>query len=83
MAVLRLVPVQILHIVIVILVRRIQQHMKIAHVKPGFFDPAYYRPESAHRKASERPLKRLRIRAQIQKRRHRHISADPAFAFQI
>jgi hypothetical protein len=78
-----LMPVQIFHIVIMILMGLIQHHIKITHVKSRFLHPADHRMKSVHRKTLKRPFKRLLIRSQIQKRRHRHIAADSALTFQI
>ena len=76
-------PMQIFHIMIMVLMLRIQDDMKITHIQSGLFYAGNGSLKAFCRKALQRMLQYLPIRSQIQKRRHRHISADSAVAFQI
>ena len=77
------VSVQIFHIMVVILMRLIQNHVKIADVQPGFDHPADFYPKALHRETFQGLHKHLLIGPQIQKRSHCHIAAYPRAAFQI
>lgn len=75
--------VKVLHIMVVIFMLPIQNHMKITGIQPIFLHPGYLNPEPIHRKAVQRILKHLFICSQIQKGRHSHIPADTGHTFQI
>ena len=75
--------VQIFHIVIMVLMLCVQLHVKITHIQPGLFHPTHLYLKPLHREAVQCLLKHLLIRAQVKKRRHRHISADSCITFQI
>ena len=77
------VPVQIRHVMIVIVMILIQDHVEIAGIDPGLFDPADPDLISVQGKGGKRRKKAVLIRAQIQQRSHGHISADPAGAVKI
>lgn len=76
-------PEQILHIMILVFVGFIQNNMKVADIQPRLFHPADLYTKSMDRNTLQRLFQHFPVRAQIQQCRHRHISADPAVAFQI
>ena len=76
-------PVQIFHIVIMILVLFIQKHRKIAAVHTGLPDPGYFHGKSVRRNTVQRFHQNFFAGAQIEEGRHRHISADPGITFQV
>lgn len=76
-------PVQVLHIVVVVLVRRVQFHIEITGIQPRFFYSFYLNLKSAHRKARKHLLQYILICPQIQERRRKHIPADSRFTLQI
>lgn len=78
-----LVSIQIRHVMVMVLVLRIQAHVKVAYIQPGLFHPADLGREPLYRKALQSLFQHLLIGPQIQKSRHRHISADPGIAFQV
>ena len=75
--------IQIRHVMVMVLVLRIQAHVKVAYIQPGLFHPADLGREPLYRKALQCLSQHLLIGPQIQKSRHRHISADPGIAFQV
>ena len=78
-----LMPVQIFHVVIMILVLLIQQHRKITTVNSRLFYPGHLHGESVRRNAVQRFHQHLFAGSQIEERRHRHIAADTGITFQI
>ena len=77
------VPVKIRHVVVVIVMILIQDHIEIAGVDPSLFDPADPDLIAVQGERGKRREKPALIRAQVQQRSHGHISADPAGAVEI
>ena len=78
-----LMPVQIFHIVVMAVMRFIQHHVKITAVDARLLHAADLRLKAVSRNARQDAQEFLAVRSQVQKRRHRHIAADPCAAFQI
>ena len=76
-------PVQVGHIVVVVLVGGIQHDAEVADVQTRLLHPGYLRSETFHRQALQRPAHRLLARACIQQGRRAHVAADTGGAFQV
>ena len=76
-------PMQIGHVMVMILVCIIQDHIEIAGINAGLFHTAYLNPVSVHGKGCKHIPKSLLAGTKIQKSGNRHIAADPAGAIQI
>ncbi len=74
---------QIFHIMIMIFMFLIKNHIKVARIQTGFFYPGNADIKSLYRKACKSFFQNLLICSKIQKCCHRHISADTAFTLQI
>ena len=75
--------VQILHVVVMAIVRFIEYHIKVTAVNAGLFHSADRDPEASAGYPGEDAAQFIFVRTQIQERRDGHISADPRPAFQI
>lgn len=80
---LRPLPVQVGHIVVVVLVGGIQHDAEVADVQTRLLHPGYLHSETFHRQALQRPAHRLLARACIQQGRRAHVAADTGGAFQV
>ena len=76
-------PVQVGHIVVVVLVGGIQHDAEVADVQTRLLHPGYLHSETFHRQALQRPAHRFLARACIQQGRRAHVAADTGGAFQI
>ena len=76
-------PVQVGHIVVVVLVGGIQHDAEVADVQARLLHPGYLHSETFHRQALQRPAHRFLARACIQQGRRAHVAADTGGAFQI
>ena len=77
------VSVQILHVVVVAVMLLVEDHVEVTAVDAGLFHPADPGLKSVSGNPVENSKELVRIRSQIQKRRDRHIAADPGPTFQI
>ncbi len=64
------------HVVVVVLVGRVQHHGKIAHIQARLHHPADLHGEALHVQTVERPAHDFLAGAGIQQRRRGHIAAD-------
>ena len=76
-------PVEIFHVMIVILTGFIQNHPKITAVNTCLFYPADFCSKAFCRDAFQYFLKHFGICPQIEQSRYGHISADTSVTFQI
>ena len=74
---------QIRHIVIVVFVRFVQKHRKIARIKPRFGHPRYPHVESLYGQAPQNSLEFFLVRPKIEKGSYHHVSAYARIALQI
>lgn len=77
------VPVQVGHIMVVVLVGGIQHDAEVADVQTRLLHPGYLHSETFHRQALQRPAHRFLARACIQQGRRAHVAADTGGAFQV
>ena len=75
--------VQIGHVVVVVFVRGVQHHVKIAGIQPGLFHAADVDAKPVQRQTCQRFAQHGFVRAQVQQRRRDHIAADAGVAFQV
>ena len=75
--------VQVSHVMVVVFVPFIQNHMEIAGFQAGFRDRSYFCPVALQRKAFQRLQQNVSVGPQIQQGAHGHIAADAAGAVQI
>jgi hypothetical protein len=75
--------VQILHVVVVAVMFLVEDHIEVTAVDAGLLHPADPDLKSVSGNPVEHSKELVRIRSQIQKRRDRHIAADPGPTFQI
>lgn len=76
-------PVEIIHIMVMVLVFCIQFHQEITAVQPSLLHPADFHRITGQRQGSKGLPEHLLVRPQIQQGSYGHIPADAAFAFQI
>lgn len=62
----RFLPMQILHIMIMILMRLIQHNIKVTDIQPRFHHSLDFNRKAIHRQAVQRLFQHLPVRAQIQ-----------------
>ena len=81
--------VEVFHVVVMILVRGIENHVEVAGIEARLLHAADANFEALHRQAAEH-LEHGRLasslflrRSQIEKRRHSHVAADARRAFQV
>jgi hypothetical protein len=73
--------VQIHHVMVVTVVFLVEDHIKVTAINACFLDPADPDLKSVSGNPVEHSKELARIRSQIQKRRDRHIAADPGPTF--
>jgi hypothetical protein len=73
--------VQILHIVVVAVMLLVEDHIEVTAVDAGLLHPADPDLKSVSGNPVEHSKELVRIRSQIQKRRDRHVAADPGPTF--
>ena len=76
-------PEKIFHVMIMILMCLVQNHLKIADIKSGLLHTADLHTKSRHRNRIQYTFQYLFICSEIQKCSHHHISTDSGIAFQI
>ena len=75
--------IKIFHIMVVVFVSFIQDHIKITGIQPRLLHPADLHLKAAHRQTVQNIHQHLFIHAQIQQSRSHHIPADSRTTFQI
>ena len=73
--------IKIFHIMVVVFVSFIQDHIKIAGIQPRLLHPADLHLKAAHRQTVQNIHQHLFIHAQIQQSRSHHIPADSRITF--
>ena len=73
--------IKVFHIVVMVFMFRIQQHVKVTDIQAGFLHAADAHRKSVHRQRSERAFQRFPIRPQIQQGGRRHVAADACKTF--
>ena len=74
-------PVQVLHVVVVILL--LQHHVEVAAIDAVPVHPGNPNLVPLQRQGFQGLCQNLPVRPQIQEHGHRHVSADSAFTFQV
>ena len=75
------VPVQVLRVMVVVVL--VQDHIEVADVQTGLRHTGDLRPEPLQVKGRQRPVQGLPVGAEVEHRRHGHVSADAGVAFEV
>ena len=78
-----MLSMEIFHIMIVILMRLVKNHIKITNIQSRFFHSADFNLKSLHRKTLQSFTQYFLISSKIQQGSHSHITADSRITFPV